>query len=460
MCGSGVSRTKVAPKERRMKMDRRIRNAFVSLVVVAMLVAVLAGPSVVPRVEAQEEITITDLGTIGVYDSFAYDINDLGQAVGESRTTTGETHATLWTEVDGAWQAQDLGTLGGSSSWAYGINNLGQVVGSSWTATGEEYAFLWEDGVMTGLGTLEGGQWSIAYGINDLGQVVGDSEVATGIHAFLWEEETGTTDLGTLDVPCNCEPASFATDINNLGQVVGESTGHAFLWQEGAMTDLGTLGGQYASAHGINDLGQVVGDSVSATGVYSHTVLWEDGVISDLGTLGAWNSYGYDINNLGQVVGEGSTAAGDRAFLWEAETGMTELGTLGGMHSNAMAINDIGQVVGYSTTNSSDESHATLWTVPVPVVTPEQSIADAIEAVAALVSDGTLGGGEGNALTSKLEVAQTQLDKGNTSGCTNLLRAFINQVEAMVNSGRLTAEEAQPLIDSANAAIESIEAEP
>jgi len=35
-----------------------------------------------------------------------------------------------------------------------------------------------------------------------------------------------------------------------------------------------------------------------------------------------------------------------------------------------------------------------------------------------------------------------------------------NQIEAMVNSGRLTAEEAQPLIDSANAAIELIEAEP
>jgi len=66
----------------------------------------------------------------------------------------------------------DLDTLGGNDSSARGINDIGQVVGSSKTSSGEKHAFLYENGTMTDLGTL-GGNTSIAYGINDIGQVVG-----------------------------------------------------------------------------------------------------------------------------------------------------------------------------------------------------------------------------------------------------------------------------------------------
>jgi probable HAF family extracellular repeat protein len=41
---------------------------------------------------------------------------------------------------------------------------------------------------------------------------------------------------------------------------------HAFLWQNGTMTDLGTLGGGYSVGGAINDRGQVAGDSYTATG--------------------------------------------------------------------------------------------------------------------------------------------------------------------------------------------------
>ncbi|WP_243689369.1 hypothetical protein [Geotalea toluenoxydans] len=40
---------------------------------------------------------------------------------------------------------------------------------------------------------------------------------------------------------------------------------HAFIWQNGVMTDLGTLGGDWSLPFGINDKGQVIGYSASST---------------------------------------------------------------------------------------------------------------------------------------------------------------------------------------------------
>ena len=105
------------------------------------------------------------------------------------------------------------------------------------------------------------------------------------------------TDLGTF----GGVQSAHAHDINDAGQVVGIARTHAFLWQNGVMTDLGTLGGNSSSASAINAVGQVVGSASTAAPSTSHAVRWDNGAITNL-TPGVPSSAS-GINDAGQVIG-------------------------------------------------------------------------------------------------------------------------------------------------------------
>src|SRR5207237_6218811 len=121
------------------------------------------------------------------------------------------------------------------------------------------------------------------------------------------------------------------------------------LGPSGSMSDIGTRGGDAAEAWDINDAGQIVGDS-AAFGL-SHAFLWQDGTMTDLGTLGGIRGFSgaYGINEAGQVVGYSYTRTYgmEHAFLWQDGT-MTDLGARDGYTSRALAIRDLGQIVGTS----------------------------------------------------------------------------------------------------------------
>ena len=174
--------------------------------------------------------------------------------------------------------------------------------------------------------------------------------------AFLYSNGS-MQNLGTLG-----GLASTANAINNGGQVVGwanTSNGdqHAFLYSNGLMQDLGTLGGNSSIATGINNSGQVVGQAETggidnSNGRYiQHAFLYSNGSLKDLGTLSGLDTTATAINDKGQVVGWGDTGNGDdHAFLY-SNGHMQDLGTLYSTpdpFSYAQSINDNGQVVGYA----------------------------------------------------------------------------------------------------------------
>ena len=322
--------------------------------------------------------TVTDLGTLGGVNSYAYGINNLGQVVGYSAISgSSPTHAFLYS--DGAMT--DLGTLGGTISYAYGINDAGQIAGySAITGITPAHAFLYDpaEGGMIDLGTLPGDNNSAALGINSSGVVTGYSALALGYATYYY----GFTYQDAWMSPIKGMSKSLA--INDLGQVVGytDTTNHAILYQDRHYTDLGTLpGGTTSYAYGINNLTQVVGYS------YGHAFLWDAGAMTDLGTLGGANSYGTAINDAGQIVGYSNPTSSYtyHAFIYQDGV-MSDLNALvpegtGWNLTNAQAINSVGQIVGYGTING--QTHAFLLTpdssgvVLAPVAGSLSSIPDA-----------------------------------------------------------------------------------
>lgn len=202
--------------------------------------------------------------------------------------------------------------------------------------------------------TVVAGAGSAAYDdLNLHGEVVGHMAQGDAVRAFLFSNGS-LTDLGTLG-----GASSSASSINDRGQIVGnallaDGTPRGYLYSGGTMTALPST--SYTTAAAINNAGTIAG-SVAVDWPWSnpqHAFTYANGTYTDLGTFPYGDSsYAAAINNRGDVVGAAATYIDGgpnhplNPFLSHHGT-MTDLGNLGGIWTGALSINDRGQIVGYA----------------------------------------------------------------------------------------------------------------
>lgn len=250
-----------------------------------------------------------------------------------------------------SYRLEVLPSLGGTLSRGMAINDSGWVAGWSLTAgNANRRAVLWRAGVAVPLGTLGGPNSTVPWpGLNASGTVVGISQ---------------TGQLDPRHEAWSCELGGFIPATDPRQVCLG------FVWENGAMEALPTLGGTHGFATGVNDRGQVVGwaelDKPDATCVDAQqlafrAVLWEPKqhrmAPKQLRPYqGDQASAATAINDAGQAVGISGRcdqAVGRysalRAVLWEPNGQVVKLPTLSGTSWHTpMDLNEQGDVVGFS----------------------------------------------------------------------------------------------------------------
>ena len=285
-----------------------------------------------------------DIVSLGNTDPQA--LNNKGQVVGLFVNAQGKTRAFEYNNG----QIQTLFPTITNSISALGINDRGQIVGSGPTGP---YVYDSNTGVMKTLG-VPAGMNNFATAINQNGDVTGTYTVPfRDSHPFIYSSSTGQ--LLTIYGMNGVGGAAGGTAINNLGQVVGSASvpnpgiSHAFLYSNGVIQDLGTLGGRISESTGINDRGEVIGDSFLAGDKLSQAFLYRNGTMENIGAIIDPGSFSFadGINSAGDIVGQSGSLGGYlyRNGVAQSLDSLIDP-SLGWNIAGATAINDRGQIIG------------------------------------------------------------------------------------------------------------------
>ena len=248
--------------------------------------------------------------------SFTRDINSQGAVLGDTFNFIGGGSKRTFIYQDGA--PTFINTPSHSSDlYAKSINNQGSIAGDWISGRSSFSPFFYSNGEFKDLGLAAGYDYGVAVDINNKNQVLGYYKQFYGTTAYFVYSEGETTNLNLT----NFAP----TALNDLGQLAGVYNGHASIYSNGTILDIGVLGEKtnyFSNATDINNRGEVVGASY-VTSPYiqdsaMHAFMFSGGSMVDLGTLGGNSSHALKINDIGQIVGLSSTVDNQQhAFLYE-----------------------------------------------------------------------------------------------------------------------------------------------
>jgi uncharacterized membrane protein len=436
-------------------------------------------------------------------------------SVGEPNlaVTAGETHS--WTTESGVTVTmRTLGALvGDGKSLAFGINDNDVVVGQ---AEGPDYsvAFQWTlAGGMTRIG-VDGDGWTftVADDINKNGVIVGSGlylkEFGVG---FRWDGESMQPLYSGADGPADPEVAYY--DNTALGNRRNRGVLEAVVWESNS-SEADPVFGSGERIHDANDNGDLVGVADHRAFMWMNypSHLGEETQIAFDQLSNTLQGSAEGVNSHTQVVGYMWSPSDNRAFIWEKGTPTTGLPGLGGDHpTKALDINDHELIVGESVPTPDGKAHAVVWICREPVdlhppeevyanlksstanainnnglmtgiiytwdrhssavvwtlgdgsgagscepPTPEQQLDELKGEISNLADSGALSDDEANSMTKKVDNALKKIGQGKTGSAINKLSALINQINEFASSGNLTPDQAEPLLELAQGAIDGL----
>jgi len=138
--------------------------------------------------------------------------------------------------------------------------------------------------------------------------------------------------------------------------------------------------------------------------------------------------------------------------IWTEQAKLTASDAVAGdQFGGAVTVSGGTAVVGARLDDDAGSQSGSAYVFELVPPTPQEAADDLIDDIQDLIDAGTLNGGQGNALISKLQNIIDKLNNGKTKAACNQLGAFINQVTDFINGGTLTSADGQPLIDAAQA---------
>lgn len=259
---------------------------------------------------------------------------------------------------------ENVGSLGGAITRIRALNNLGDAVGDSTTASGVSHAFLYSSGRMHDLTA----RYDVANltAINDRGEIAG----RTSDYRAAVIRDGMVDDFG----PGNSTAVALNGRADVLVEYFPQGTGlRTAIYSSGTLTDLPLFAGAPVFGSAINDAGWVTGYGTNP-GERNHAYLYDGETITNL-TPSASRSFGYDINNLGQVVG----TADNRAFLY-SNGHLFDLNTLIDptadlLLTSAIEINNRTQILARSCDRAGVFCYGTVLLDPIPAVPEPPEVA-------------------------------------------------------------------------------------
>jgi uncharacterized membrane protein len=435
--------------------------------------------------------------------------------VPHSAATAGETYS--WTTESGVTVTmQTLGALTeGGYSQAFGIDDNNDVIVGYAAAPAPVYAaaFYWTPA--DGMQMIEADGWTStkAYDVRD--DIIVGAGYFNGIQAafrrvgtemqplslsddqaiaeVVWEDGTafGERRTGSVWTAVRWSPGSsedYATfgdginirDANDLGDVVGEVfPPKAFVWRwypnhtypanqieleplDPTVDGLASIDGQ---AEGVNEQTQVVGFMWGPSP--NRAFIWDlvSGTAELDGLADGYSTKAFDINDDELIVGESELPDGNgHAVVW-VNRHPVDLHPPDGVTANlevstAKAVNNNGLIAGIVWTESNFSS-AVVWTIEGDVrdddpSTPEEQLALLKDEIADLAAAGVLNAFQAWSMTRRVNVALRSIEAGWTRWAIFNLRLLVWQINALVDRGRLTPSQAEPLLELAQGAIDGL----